>query len=152
LSHADAQVTSFGAALRQTSGGWLRSATDQPSILIVDDDPHVAQSLRTMIADAGDYQIRMVNCAADAVAAAADSPPAIVFLDIELPDMTGYEVAHLLHQQARLRATRLIALTESVEHPAREDARAAGFERYLVKPIAQAELLKVLRRRTGIAA
>jgi CheY-like chemotaxis protein len=44
-----------------------------------------------------------------------------------------------------LQNTRLIALTDSIEHPARETARTAGFERYLVKPITATELQKVLR-------
>ncbi len=119
-------------------------------ILIVDDDVALAQSLERMIGAAGAYETRMVHCAADAVAAAVEFPPAIIFLDIELPDMSGYEVAKLLHQHAHLQATRLIALTDSIEHPAREDARAAGFERYLVKPVTAVELQKVLRRRLSI--
>ena len=151
MRHAGAPVAGFGAAIRHTAGTWLGIARARPRILIVDDDVALARSLRDMLAAAGDYDTRMVFCAADAMAAAADSPPAIVFLDIELPDMSGYDVARLLHHQALLRSTRLIALTETNEHPAREDARAAGFERYLVKPVTQVELQKVLRRKTGIA-
>ena len=121
-----------------------------PRVLIVDDDVELAQSLSRMLESVGRYETRMVHSAADAVAAAVDFPPAIVFLDIELPDMSGYEVAKLLHQHAHLRATRLIALTESIEHPAREDARAAGFERYLVKPVTAIKLQKVLRSRLSL--
>ena len=93
-----------------------------------------------------------MHSAAEAVAAAAEFPPTIIFLDIELPDMSGYEVAQLLHQHPKLRATRLIALTDSFAHPQREDARAAGFERYLVKPVSIIELRKVLRRSAGVRA
>jgi CheY-like chemotaxis protein len=121
-----------------------------PRILIVDDDVGLAQSLAAMLEAAGGYETRMVHCAADAVAAAVAHPPAIVFLDIELPDMSGYEVAKLLNQHANLQATRLIALTDSIEHPAREDARAAGFERYLVKPVTVIELQKVLRKKLSV--
>jgi len=124
----------------------------RPRILIVDDDAPLARSLATMIGAAGAYETRIVHCAADAVAVTAEFPPAIVFLDIELPDMSGYEVAQLLNQRAQLQATRLIALTDSNEHPAREDARAAGFERYLVKPVTEIELRKVLHRMTTIAS
>ena len=121
-----------------------------PRILIVDDDVELAQSLAKMIEAAGAYETRMVHSAAEALAAAVEFPPAIVFLDIELPDMSGYEVAKALHQHVQLPATRLIAVTDSIEHPAREDARAAGFERYLVKPVTAVELQKVLRRRLSI--
>ena len=119
-------------------------------ILIVDDDVALAKSLAAMLERAGAFETRTVHCAADAVAAAVEHAPTVVFLDIELPDMSGYEVAKLLHQHAHLRATRLIALTDNIEHPGREDARAAGFERYLVKPVTLAELQKVLRRSVSI--
>jgi CheY-like chemotaxis protein len=121
-----------------------------PRILIVDDDVALAKSLATMLEAAGATETRTVHCAADAVAAAVEHAPDIVFLDVELPDMSGYDVAKLLHQHAHLQATRLIALTDSIEHPGRENARAAGFERYLVKPVTAIELQKVLRRSLSI--
>ena len=124
----------------------------RPRILIVDDDVALADSLAAMLGKAGAYDIRIVHLAAEAIAAAAEHEPTIVFLDIELPDMSGYEVAKLLRQQPHLGATRLIALTDSIEHPGREDARAAGFERYLVKPVTVVELHKVLRRSVSIGA
>jgi CheY-like chemotaxis protein len=124
----------------------------RPRILIVDDDVALANSLAKMLRSVGKYDTRIVHLAADAVAAAAEHAPAIVFLDIELPDMSGYEVAKLLHQHAHLQAVRLIALTETIEHPGREDARAAGFERYLVKPVTLPELQKVLRRSVNIGS
>jgi len=123
-----------------------------PRVLIVDDDVELAQSLARMLESAGRYESRIVHNAAEAVAAAAEFRPVIVLLDIELPDMSGYEVAKLLRQHAHLRATRLIALTDNIEHPGREDARAAGFERYLVKPVTAVELQKVLRRRLSIVS
>ena len=119
-------------------------------ILIVDDDVALAKSFAAMLEGAGAFEIRTVHCAADALAAAVEHAPTIVFLDIELPDMSGYDVAKLLHQHAHLQATRLIALTDNIEHPGREEARAAGFERYLVKPVTLAELKKVLRRSVSI--
>jgi CheY-like chemotaxis protein len=54
-------------------------------------------------------------------------------------------LAERLRRGAQQQAMRLIALTRSVEHAGREDARLAGFERFLVKPLVQAELDKILR-------
>jgi CheY-like chemotaxis protein len=118
-------------------------ATAAVRILIVDDDVAEAQSLVAMLGTAKHWQIRVVHSAAAALAAAVEFLPGIIFLDIELPDMSGYEAALLLNNHVQLHATRLIALTDSVEHP----ARAAGFERYLVKPVTAIELQKVLRKR-----
>ena len=122
------------------------------NILIVDDDMQLANALAAMLEAEGGYESRLVHCASDALAAAAEFVPVIVFLDIELPDMSGYEVARILRRHAQLQATRLIALTDSIDHPRREDARAAGFERYLVKPVTVIELHKVLRRRISIGS
>ena len=75
-----------------------------------------------------------------ALAIAAEFQPAVVLLDLSLHDMTGYELAQLLREQAQSHHMRLIALTSSPEHAAREQARVAGFERYLVRPIAPHDL------------
>jgi CheY-like chemotaxis protein len=121
-------------------------------ILIVDNDRSVSVSLGFMLAARGYEEVRSVRSAARAIAIAESFRPAIVFLDIELPDMDGLDLAHRLSRGARQNAIRLIALTNVIEHPKREDARAAGFERYLVKPLDQSELDKVLRRTPHTAA
>ena len=119
--------------------------TNPVRVLIVDDDPDEAAGLTAMLGTANHWEVRVVHSAATALAEAIRFLPGIIFLDIELPDMSGYDVARLLRQNAVLKNMRLIALTDSIEHPARESARTAGFERYLVKPITAIELQKVLR-------
>jgi CheY-like chemotaxis protein len=124
----------------------------KPRVLIIDGDVQLARALEEMLEAGGAYATRVVHCAADAVISATAYPPAIAFLDIDLPNASAFAVARLFHEQPQLRQTRLIALTASIEFPEREAARAAGFERYLVKPVTVIELHKVLRRRTSIAA
>jgi CheY-like chemotaxis protein len=113
-------------------------------ILIVDDDVASARSLSLMLEESGYGETRVEHTAATALQAGVEFGPSIIFVDIELPDMSGYDVARLLHQHPRLRQMRLIALTDSGEHPGREHARASGFERYLVKPVSIAALQEVL--------
>jgi CheY-like chemotaxis protein len=112
--------------------------------LIVDDDVDSARLLSAMLQESGDAETRVAHSAATALRAAVEFNPSIVFVDIELPDMSGYDVALLLHQHPRLQQMRLIALTDSGEHPGREHARASGFERYLVKPVGLTALQEVL--------
>ena len=114
-------------------------------ILIVDNERHVAISLSFMLSARGFQEVRAVRSAARAIAVAEKFHPGIVFLDIELADMAALDLANRLRHGARQHAIRLIALTNGIDHPKREDARIAGFERYLVKPLAQNELDKVLR-------
>jgi CheY-like chemotaxis protein len=117
----------------------------QTSVLIVDDDARSAQALARLLRKWGYRNVRSEYSAAAALASAVAFNPHIVLLDIELPDMSGYELARLLRRHPLLlRDMRLIALTESGDHPARERARVAGFERYLVKPITTAALREIL--------
>ena len=114
-------------------------------ILIVDNDRRVALSLSFMLSARGFREVRAVRSPARAIAVAEKFHPGIVFLDIELPGLAGLDLANRLLHGARQHPMRLIALTTGIEHPKREDARVAGFERYMVKPLAQGELDKVLR-------
>jgi CheY-like chemotaxis protein len=59
--------------------------------------------------------------------------------------MSGYEVARLLRERAQSHDLRLIALTSGREHAGRELARVAGFERYLLKPVAAGDLSGLLQ-------
>src|SRR3954462_13740185 len=114
-------------------------------ILIVDDDRSVSTSLSFMLSARAYDEVRAVRRAARAIAVASPFPPGIVFLDIERPEPDSLELATLLRRGAGRHSMRLIALTRSIEHELREEARLAGFERYFVKPPSQAELDKVLR-------
>ena len=113
-------------------------------ILIVDHDAESAELLAMLLQamGCGETQVRRLGSAA--VALAVEFRATIVFIDLKLPDMSGYEVARLLHQHPLLQKPRLIALTDSGEQPAREFARAAGFERYLVKPVTRAAVEEAL--------
>lgn len=113
-------------------------------ILIVDDDADSARALSRMLRESGHDETRIVHSAATALKAAVEYVPGVAFVDIELPDMSGYDVALRLHQHPRLQQLRLIALTDSREHPGRDHARASGFERYLVKPVDATALREVL--------
>jgi CheY-like chemotaxis protein len=113
-------------------------------ILIVDDDVDAARALSRMLEELGHAETRVKHSAATARKAAVEFRPSIIFVDIELPDMSGYDLALLLHQHPQLQQMQLIALTDSGEHPGREHARTSGFERYLVKPITVAALQEVL--------
>ena len=115
-------------------------------ILIVDNDRQVGTSLTFMLSARGYDEVRAVRSARRAVAIAESFRPGLVFLDLELPDQGALEVADQLRKGARQHAMRLIALTSNAEHERREEDRIAGFERYLVKPLAQSELDKILGR------
>ena len=117
---------------------------DVPRILIVDDDVGAADALASLLQSTGYGDARVAYTGATALALAVEFVPTVAFVDLELPDMSGYEVARHLSQHPRLQTVRLIALTADSEHPGRELAREAGVERYLMKPVGSADLAELL--------
>jgi DNA-binding response OmpR family regulator len=105
-------------------------------ILIVDSDINMSNSLELTLHASGYSETRVAYSGHAALAVAAEFQPSLVLLALDLLDMSGYEVGRLLRERAHSRDLRLIALTPSHEHAGRELARAAGFERYLLKPVA----------------
>src|SRR6185295_10998011 len=123
-------------AQSQADRGTTRGAREGTGtrILIVDNDMSSADALELMLHASGYSETRVAYSGEAALAIAADFRPSMVLLDLSLLDMTGYHLAESLRDRAQSREMRLIALTSSPEHAAREQARAAGFERYLLKP------------------
>ena len=111
-----------------------------PRILIVDDDVDAADSLASLLQSEGYGEARVAYTAATAFVVAAEFVPTVLLVDLDLPDMSGYDVARRLSQHPQLQNLRVIALTASSQHPGRELAREAGIERYLIKPVGAAAL------------
>jgi DNA-binding response OmpR family regulator len=109
-------------------------------ILIVDSDISLSNSLELTLHASGYSETRVAYSGHAALAIAAVFRPSLVLLALDLIDMSGYEVGRLLRARAQSKDLRLIALTPSHEHAGRELARAAGFERYLLKPIVAIDL------------
>jgi CheY-like chemotaxis protein len=116
-----------------------------PRILIVDNDVDAADSLASLLQSSGFGDARVAYTAATALALAAEFMPTVLLVDLDLPDMSGYEVARQLSQQ--MHGLRLIALTGSSQHPGRELAREAGIERYLSKPVSSSDMNELFARK-----
>ena len=129
----------------ENEGGQSALSSTPVRILIVDDDIKSSDSLELMLNASGYSETRVAYSGHAALAIAAEFQPSVVLLELSLLDMTGYEVARLLRERAQSHDLRLIALTSSREHEGRELARAAGFERYLLKPVASFDLSKLLQ-------
>ena len=111
-----------------------------PRILIVDDDVDAAAGLASLLQAAGYGDTRVAHTGGTALALAVEFVPTVLLVDLNLPDMSGYDVARQLSQHPQLQNLRLIALTANSEHLGRELAREAGIERYLIKPVGAAAL------------
>jgi PAS domain S-box-containing protein len=102
-------------------------------VLVVDDNRDAAESLGTLLRLHG-HDVQIAHDGPGALAAAGEHQPEVVFLDIGMPGMNGYEVAR------RLRADfangfLLVALTGWGQDADRARSREAGFDYHLVKPV-----------------
>jgi CheY-like chemotaxis protein len=116
-------------------------------ILIVNEDMHSASSLKCTLEELGYPATFTAYSARRALVAAADFSPALVILDLELPDMTGYQLAHKLRSHLRryIRQVPLLAIAERPMFGDLERTRAAGFIGCLTKPVMPIELRNILR-------
>jgi len=90
-------------------------------------------------------EVRSVRSAKRALGIAEQFLPDIIFLDLDLPEGGAIPLGRLLGRGARNnRRPRLIALTNHSKDPNYDNARAAGFERLLMKPVSHEELDKIL--------
>jgi CheY-like chemotaxis protein len=120
-------------------------------ILIVNEDMRSADSLKCTLQDLGYSATFTAYSARRALTAVAEFSPAIVILDLELPDMTGYQLARRFrsHLQRFVRQVPLLAIAEHLVSVDAERTRAAGFIGCLAKPVAPLELHGMLRRWRG---
>jgi signal transduction histidine kinase/CheY-like chemotaxis protein len=116
-------------------------------VLVVDDNPDVAESL-SMVLELLGHQVHAVHDGTVAVATARAEHPDLMFVDIGLPVMDGYEVARTVRADPTLGDVVLIALTGYGTAEDKARSRAAGFQHHLVKPVN----VDALREVTGPAA
>ena len=117
------------------------SRTD-PTILVVDDDPDIVRVTRHVLTEAG-LTVVTAGTAADALALARSLRPALLLLDVNLPDGNGVDVARQLKSDPDLADTFVVMASSG--RVTTED-QAAGLDQgladgYIVRPIANAELL-----------
>jgi len=113
-------------------------------ILVVDDSVGSAKILRRLLTAIGGECIEMAHSGPAAVAAAKSFRPDVVFLDIGLPGLTGFQVAEQLRADERFHSTLLIALTGYGTAEDRQKSRDAGFDGHLVKPVSVDQLKQAI--------
>ena len=118
----------------------LASATGEPSkaprslrVLVADDDQDTVVTLTMLLQDEG-YEVQGVNTGRHVIGAILDFAPDAVILDINLPDLSGWEVARRIRER---RGPQPLLIGISGEYKKGADkvlAHISGFDHYLVKP------------------
>jgi two-component system cell cycle response regulator DivK len=114
-------------------------------VLVVEDNEKNMKLVRDILLAIG-YSPLEASSGEQALALAAESAPALVLMDIQLPDLDGSEALRRLRSDERTAAIPVLALTAQAMQGDRERFLAAGFDGYLSKPVDVDELIETVRR------
>jgi PAS domain S-box-containing protein len=112
-------------------------------VLVVDDQRDIADSMAMLVEHVG-HDSMAVYDGETALAAAREMRPDLMFVDVGMPGMTGYELASRIRQDSGLSGVRLVALTGYGREEDRSRALAAGFDVHVTKPLTETRLREVL--------
>lgn len=113
-------------------------------IVVVDDDRSMTFLMSRLLQNLG-QSVSVASSGESAIETVVHLKPQVVFLDLQMQSMSGYEVARHLRDRAEFRNTVLIALSGHADDASRRLAKDCGFDRYLVKPTSIAQLNETLR-------
>jgi PAS domain S-box-containing protein len=111
-------------------------------ILIADDNTDAASTLAAMLELMG-HEVMTASDGADAVEKALAFKPEIIFLDVGMPRMNGYDACEAIRKSPGGDRMTIIALTGWGQESHKRRSREAGFDRHLVKPVALEDLLAI---------
>ena len=123
---------------------------DKQTILVVDDDPNIAQLVKLYLEKEG-YEVNVETRGDDAVAAFQKNPPNLMLLDIMLPGMDGWQVCRAIRQTSNIPIIMLSAKDETFDKVL---GLELGADDYITKPFEGKELVarvKAVLRRAGPA-
>ena len=111
--------------------------------MVIDDSNTIRRSAEIFLVQAG-CQVLLAEDGFDALSKIADHQPDIVFVDIMMPRLDGYQTCALIKKNQRFRGTPVIMLSSKDGLFDRARGRIVGSEHYLTKPFTREELLSAI--------
>ena len=115
-------------------------------VLVADDDATIRELLAAVLADESGLYAVMAHDGSEALAAVEKVRPQVVLLDIQMPGLTGLEVAQRLRANPAMAGVAIVGFSAAAN---REAALAAGCDEFIAKPFDLDELVGLLRRMAG---
>ena len=118
----------------------MSATLDSLKVMVIDDSKTIRRTAETLLSKVG-CEVVTATDGFDALAKIADSRPDIIFVDIMMPRLDGYQTCALIKNNSEFKATPVIMLSSKDGLFDRAKGRIVGSDQYLTKPFSKAELL-----------
>jgi twitching motility two-component system response regulator PilG len=119
------------------------TATGPIKVLVIDDSNTIRRSAEMFLRQAG-FDVILAEDGFDALAKISDHQPKVIFVDIMMPRLDGYQTCALIKQNPNLKSTPVIMLSSKDGVFDRARGRLAGSDRYLTKPFTREALIETV--------
>lgn len=109
-------------------------------ILVVDDDPYILMSLEFLMKKGG-FEVIIARNGTEALELIHDQKPALVLLDIMMPDVDGYSICQQIKAQPELREIIVVFLSAKTKETDIQKGLSLGAARYITKPFSTRNLM-----------
>ena len=113
-------------------------------VLVVDDDRFLRKALTYVLCRHG-YEVIEASDGEEGLAAIRESRPDLVYLDVVMPKIDGFEVTRLVRKDDELKGTRIVLLTAMGQDTDRAKGEEAGADDFLTKPFSPSNIIKRTR-------
>ena len=120
-------------------------------VLVIDDSNTIRRSAEIFLRQAG-FEVILADDGFDALAKISDHQPQVIFVDIMMPRLDGYQTCALIKQNPLLKSTPVIMLSSKDGVFDRARGRLAGSDRYLTKPFTKETLIDAVNACVNPAA
>jgi CheY-like chemotaxis protein len=119
-----------------------------PKVVIADDEAHIRLLIEQTLEDLDDQGVVILTAAngEDALRLIQEEQPDLVFLDVMMPKMNGYEVCETVKRDLGMQDTYVVILTAKGQEYDRQRGEQAGADCYMTKPFDPDELLELAGR------
>jgi twitching motility two-component system response regulator PilG len=113
-------------------------------VLVIDDSKTIRRSAENLLSKEGCDVITAID-GFDALAKIADSRPEIIFVDVMMPRLDGYQTCALIKNNSEFKATPVVMLSSKDGIFDKAKGRIVGSDQYITKPFSKDELLGTIR-------
>jgi len=142
MRNIDIQSGDQGA---MTAGGSLDRGHREVKIMVIDDSRTIRRTAETLLQKEG-FQVITATDGFEALSMIADNKPDLIFLDVMMPRLDGYQTCALLKHHQVFRHTPVVMLSSKDGLFDRARGRVVGSDNYLTKPFTRDELLRVIEQ------